>query len=80
MWLTGRDVDMGGGFDYFGRLSHGDYTATLTQAQFDNRMILQKAMVDNGFRPLAEEWWHFTLRNEPYPETYFDFPVEMPKS
>lgn len=78
--LTGREVDMSGAFDYFGRLSHGDYTATLTQAQFDNRMILQKAMVDNGFRPLAEEWWHFTLQNEPYPDTYFDFPVEMPEN
>jgi D-alanyl-D-alanine dipeptidase len=77
--MTGREVDMGGGFDYFGELSHPDYTATLTQEQIDNRMILREAMVKNGFRPLPEEWWHFTLENEPYPETYFDFPVDMPE-
>lgn len=77
--LTGREVDMGGGFDYFGELSHPDYTATLTQEQIDNRMILREAMVNNGFRPLPEEWWHFTLENEPYPDTYFDFPVDMPE-
>lgn len=77
--MTGREVDMGGGFDYFGELSHPDYTATLTQEQFDNRMILREAMVNHGFRPLPEEWWHFTLEKEPYPETYFDFPVDMPE-
>jgi D-alanyl-D-alanine dipeptidase len=75
---TGMEVDMGGGFDYFGELSHPGYTATLTQEQIDNRMILRKAMMDNGFKPLEEEWWHFTLVDEPYPDTYFDFPVEMP--
>ena len=78
--MTGCEVDMGGGFDYFGELSHPDYTETLTQEQIDNRMILREAMVNNGFRPLPEEWWHFTLENEPYPETYFDFPVDMPKN
>ena len=77
--MTGREVDMGGGFDYFGELSHPDYTETLTQEQIDNRMILREAMMANGFRPLPEEWWHFTLENEPYPDTYFDFPVDMPK-
>ena len=77
--MTGREMDMGGGFDYFGELSHPDYTETLTQEQIDNRMILREAMVNNGFRPLPEEWWHFTLENEPYPDTYFDFPVDMPE-
>ena len=77
--MTGREVDMGGGFDYFGELSHPDYTETLTQEQINHRMILQKAMMDHGFKPLPEEWWHFTLENEPYPDTYFDFPVDMPK-
>ncbi|MEE1200508.1 MAG: M15 family metallopeptidase [Christensenellales bacterium] len=79
---TGREVDMGGGFDYFGKLSSPAYTETLTQEQMDNRNILRKAMVDNGFRPLEEEWWHFTLENEPYPDTYFDFPITitMPSS
>ena len=38
-------------------------------------MLLQRVMVRNGFEPLFCEWWHFTLRDEPYPEVYFDFPV-----
>lgn len=75
---TGRDIDMGGGFDYFGELSHPSYTETLTQEQIDNRNILRNAMINNGFRPLEEEWWHFTLENEPFTDTYFDFPVAMP--
>lgn len=72
---TGKEVDMGGTFDYFGELSHPDYTETLTDQQYDNRMILQEAMVRHGFRPLDTEWWHFTLEDEPYPDTYFEFPV-----
>lgn len=72
---TGKEVDMGGTFDYFGELSHPDYTGELTQAQIENRNMLRDIMVENGFRPLDTEWWHFTLENEPYPDTYFTFPV-----
>lgn len=86
---TGKELDMGGTFDYFGRESHPDwcgdpetleYTGgeeenSITAEQFENRMILREAMMRHGFRPLAEEWWHFTLENEPYPDTYFTFPV-----
>ena len=71
---TGKEVDMGGPFDYFGELSHPDYRG-ITDEQFENRMFLQKAMVRNGFKPIDCEWWHFTLKNEPYPDTYFNFPV-----
>ncbi|MBO4863316.1 MAG: M15 family metallopeptidase [Eubacterium sp.] len=71
---TEKEVDMGGTFDYFGELSHPDYTA-ITAEQYANRMILREAMLNHGFKPLAEEWWHFTLKNEPYPDTYFTFPV-----
>ena len=71
---TGKDVDMGGSFDYFGTLSHPDYTG-ITEKQYQNRMILRNAMVNNGFSPLSTEWWHFSLNSEPYPYTYFDFPV-----
>jgi D-alanyl-D-alanine dipeptidase len=39
-------------------------------------MILRKAMLRHGFKPYDCEWWHFTLRNEPYPDTYFTFPVK----
>ena len=47
----------------------------ITEEQYANRMILREAMMNHGFRPLAEEWWHFTLKDEPYPNTYFTFPV-----
>ena len=72
---TQKDLDMGGGFDYFGELSWAEYTRTLTPEQIENRRLLRGLMVKHGFRPLEEEWWHFTLVDEPYPETYFDFPV-----
>lgn len=71
---TGEEVDMGGSFDYFGSLSHPDYTGISSQ-QYENRMILRNAMINNGFAPLSTEWWHFSLNNEPYPNTYFDFTV-----
>ena len=71
---TEKEVDMGGTFDYFGELSHPDYME-ITDEQYANRMILRDVMVKHGFRPLEEEWWHFTLENEPYPDTYFTFTV-----
>ena len=69
-----REVEMGGTFDYFGELSHPDYQG-VTAEQYELRMLLREVMVKHGFRPLAEEWWHFTLENEPYPDTYFTFPI-----
>ena len=71
---TGKDVDMGGPFDWFGQESHPDYTG-ISAEQYANRMILRDAMLRRGFKPLDSEWWHFTLRNEPFPDTYFTFPV-----
>ena len=71
---TEKEVDMGGTFDYFGELSHPDYKE-ITDEQYANRMILRDAMLAHGFKPLEEEWWHFTLENEPYPDTYFTFPI-----
>ena len=71
---TEKEVDMGGTFDYFGELSHPDYK-DITEEQYNNRMILREAMTNHGFKPLVEEWWHFTLENEPYSDTYFTFPV-----
>ena len=71
---TEKEVDMGGTFDYFGELSHPDYTG-ITEEQYANRMLLRDAMMAHGFKPLAEEWWHFTLVDEPFPDTYFTFPV-----
>lgn len=71
---TGKEVDMGGTFDFFGNISH--YSASgLTSQQEENRRILHDAMVSHGFKPYSNEWWHFTLKNEPYPNTYFTFEV-----
>ena len=69
------DVDMGGTFDYFGERSHTNYKH-LTKEQHDNRMLLKNIMLKHGFKSISTEWWHFTLKNEPYPNTYFDFPVK----
>lgn len=71
---TGKEVDMGSPFDLFSELSHPD-SRSVTQEQYDNRMLLRRAMLRNGFAPLDCEWWHFALAQEPYPETYFEFPV-----
>ena len=71
---TGKDADMGGTFDYFGDASHYEYKK-LTPEQKNNRLILRKAMTAHGFKPISTEWWHFTLIDEPYPDTYFNFPV-----
>ena len=70
---TGKELDMGSPFDYFSERSHPDSRA-VTDEQYANRMRLQKLMTDNGFAPLDCEWWHFTLRDEPFPDTYFEFP------
>ena len=88
---TEKEVDMGGTFDWFGVESHpdfggnpdtGKYTGIkspagrkITKQQFANRMILRQAMLRHGFKPLDTEWWHFTLKNEPFPDTYFTFPL-----
>jgi D-alanyl-D-alanine dipeptidase len=71
---TGREVDMGSPFDLFSEASHPDYQG-VTKEQYENRTFLRKAMVRNGFAPIDCEWWHFSLVNEPYPDTYFAFPV-----
>lgn len=71
---TGKEVDMGSPFDYFSPVSHPDYKG-ISQGQFENRMLLQKLMVKGGFEPFECEWWHFTLKDEPFPDTYFDFPI-----
>ena len=84
---TGKELDMGGTFDWFGHESHPDYGGNpetleytgpeISSEQFYNRMVLRSAMLRHGFKPLDNEWWHFTLKNEPFPDTYFNFPVRM---
>ncbi|NBH11253.1 M15 family metallopeptidase [Amycolatopsis sp. SID8362] len=67
-------VDMGTGYDCFDPLAHTDNPA-ITGVARTNRDLLRNAMTTAGFRNLPEEWWHFTLNGEPFPDTYFDFPV-----
>ena len=84
---TGKELDMGGVHDWFGIESHPDYGGDpetgeytggvqITEEQFRNRMILREAMLRHGFKPYDCEWWHFSLADEPYPDTYFNFPVQ----
>ena len=71
---TGKEVDMGSPFDLFSPVSHPD-ERSITQEQYQNRMLLRNTMISSGFEPIHCEWWHFTLKDEPYPDTYFNFPV-----
>jgi len=71
----GSFVDMGGAFDLFSEISHPDYRK-LSRTQKKNRIILKKTMQKAGFEGIDSEWWHFTLKNEPYKDTYFNFDVE----
>lgn len=71
----GLEMDMGSSWDFFGPKSWPS-SNEVSPAQKANRMLLQSTMIDHGFKPLKEEWWHFTLQKEPFPDTYFDFPVE----
>ena len=73
---TGMELDMGSPFDYFSEISHPD-NKDITEQQYENRMILRNLMLQNGFLPIDCEWWHFTLKDEPYPDTYFEFPVTL---
>ena len=72
---TGKELDMGSPFDWFGEESHPNYRCRLYMQSY-NRLLLCDAMVRHGFAGIDSEWWHFTLVNEPYPDTYFDFPIE----
>ena len=69
-----NSLDFGTGYDCFSPLSHPD-SQEVSPQQRANRLLLQSLMVQAGFKPLDTEWWHFTLAGEPYPDTYFDFPV-----
>jgi len=69
------EVDMGGSYDFFGERSHHN-TSKISPEQKKNREILRLTMRKHGFRSYSEEWWHYTYDAEPYPDTYFDFPVK----
>ncbi|MGW2594932.1 M15 family metallopeptidase [Streptomyces sp. NPDC001515] len=69
-----NSIDMGTGFDCFDTLSHTD-DPRIQGVQRANRQFLRRTLTDLGFVNLAEEWWHYTFKPEPFPDTYFDFPV-----
>lgn len=70
-----KQLDMGSSFDYFGPQSWPDY-ANISPQQKANRLLLRTIMMKYGFVPYEKEWWHFTLKDEPFPDTYFDFLVQ----
>lgn len=72
---TGKELDMGSSYDFFGESSHPFYPG-ITKEQRSNRFLLRNLMLEAGFKPYAKEWWHFTLKNEPFPKTYFNFPIK----
>ncbi len=73
--ISGEELDMGSSYDFFGVQSHPHHHK-ITKQQKSNRLLLRNLMLSNGFKPYEQEWWHFTLKNEPFPKTYFNFPIE----
>ena len=69
-----NSIDMGTGFDCFHELSHPANKKVGLQQRI-NRLLLKTLMEKHGFKNYDQEWWHFTLKNEPFPNTYFDFPI-----
>lgn len=72
---TKKELDMGTAFDFLGAESAHDHPK-LSQEQKKNRKLLKDIMVKYGFRPYSKEWWHYTLNNEPFKDTYFNFNVQ----
>lgn len=70
----GKELDMGGIFDLMDDISHHGYPVSAEAAK--NRLILKEGMEKCGFRSYSGEWWHYNLTDEPYPDTYFDFPID----
>jgi len=70
-----QELDMGTPWDFFGPQSWPSNTA-VTYTQRANRMLLQTLMEKHGFTSIEEEWWHFTLQDEPFPNTYFNFTIQ----
>ncbi len=72
---TKKELDMGSHYDFFGIQSWVNFV-DITEKQKNNRQLLQTIMLKHGFKNYPREWWHFTLKVEPFPNTYFDFPIE----
>lgn len=72
---TNKELDMGSPYDFFGVASH-PFHKSITKTQIKNRMLLREVMLKHQFKPYENEWWHFTLKNEPFPNSYFNFNIE----
>ena len=72
---SGNELDMGSPWDFFDPISWVENNQ-ITDQQRANRKLLARVMIIHGFKPLKEEWWHFSFIEEPFPETYFDFPID----
>ena len=68
-------IDMGCGFDCFDAIAHTNSSAVSSEARA-NRATLVALMAARGFINYADEWWHYTLAHEPYPDKYFSFPIQ----
>ena len=73
---AGNALDMGGDFDLFDAVSHPANSDLITEEQQKNRLLLAEIMQKHGFTMIDTEWWHFVLKDEPYPDTYFDFEIK----
>lgn len=72
---NGVELDMGGIYDFFDPISH-TLSPQVPAAKLKNRKELKSIMESAGFKNYSKEWWHYTLKNEPYPDSYFSFPVK----
>jgi D-alanyl-D-alanine dipeptidase len=72
---SGKDLDMGSGFDYFDEMSYTE-TNLVTKEQQANRLLLKQLMESKGFQNFSQEWWHYSFKPEPFPGRSFDFDVE----
>ncbi len=73
---TKQILNMGSPYDLFDEVSAVDHTATISKNQHALRLLLKRRMEKHGWQSYPQEWWHFTLKDEPFPDTYFDFPIE----
>jgi D-alanyl-D-alanine dipeptidase len=79
LYLDDGTVDMGSSFDLFDEASHTNSTL-VNETYYERRMMFKDIMEQSGFINYDREWWHYTLENEPFPDTYFDFDIQSPSS
>ena len=73
---TKQILNMGSPYDLFDEISSTEHTSSISKNQHSLRLLLKRRMEKHGWQSYSQEWWHFTLKDEPFPNTYFDFPIE----